>query len=118
MEPEVSQVVARAAAALAEAGCHVEEVTIPGLATRNTNEISLAAYGPEASLYLEPIIAGREDELSSNIRRRLALPTPTLREFIQARDEWEGLRQDIATYFSQYDLLLCPTSPVPARTLR
>ena len=114
VEPEVSRVVASAAAALAEAGCQVEEVSIPGLASRNTNEISLAAYGPEASLYLEPIIAGREDELSPNIKRRLALPTPTFREYLEARDKWEGLRQDIASYFSQYDLLLCPTSPIPA----
>ena len=116
VEPVVSQVVARAAAALAEAGCQVEEVTIPGLASRKTNEISQTAYGAEASLYLEPIIAGREDELSPNIKRRLALPTPTLREYLEAREEWEGLRQDIASYFSQYDLLLCPTSPVPAHT--
>ena len=44
-DPEIIREVASAAAALVEAGCQVEEVSIPGLVSGKTNEISLAVYG-------------------------------------------------------------------------
>ena len=116
MEPEVAETVAKAASALAEAGIDVEEVALPALENRDIQAFSLTLYSAEASLYLEPIIAGREKELSPNILRRLAIPTPTLRQYVEALSDWEGLRQDMASYFSRYDLLLCPTSPLPAHT--
>ena len=76
--------------------------------------ISFNVYGPEGALYLEPIVSGREAELSPNIQRRLAEPAPTLREYLEALRDWDVLKQGMATYFSRYDLLLCPTFPLPA----
>ena len=114
VDPEVSAVVARAATALAEAGCQLQEVTMPGLTNRNVEALTIAVFGAEASVYLEPIVTGREEELSPNIQRRLGVPPPTLAEYLAALDEWEGLRQDVAGYFRQYDLLICPCVPVPA----
>jgi aspartyl-tRNA(Asn)/glutamyl-tRNA(Gln) amidotransferase subunit A len=114
VDPEVSAVVARAAAALAEAGCSVEEVSLPGLSSRDLIFISVTGLASEGAHYVAPIVAGREDELSPNMKRNMALPTPTLRQVLEAREGQEGIRQDMAAYFGQYHLLLCPTTLTPA----
>ena len=114
VEPEVAEMIARAATLLAEAGCQVEEVSVPGLEARSSQAISLCLYSAEGGLYLEPIVAGRWDELSPNIKRRLSAPPPSLHDYLEAREGVEGLRQDIAGYFREYDLLLCPMVPIPA----
>ena len=114
VEREVSETVARAATALAEAGCQVEEVALPGLENRDTQVLSTTVYSAEAAFYLRPIVKGREAELSPNIQRRLALPTPSLDQYLEALKDWEELRRDTATYFSRFHLLLCPCVPVPA----
>ena len=111
VDPEVSEVIERAASVLAEVGCQVEEVSIPGLRERDTQGIYNTVFGPEAAMYLEPIVAGREDELTPNIQRRLGFASPTLREYLEARERCEGFRQDIASYFGQYHVLLCPGAP-------
>ena len=116
IEPEVADIVAKAASSLEKAGCFVEEVKLPALENRDVQTLSLIAYVTEASFYLDPIIHGREQELSSNMLRRLDIPMPTLDQYIDALSQWEGLRQDIATYFRQYDALICPTNPLPAHT--
>ena len=114
VEPEVIEVMARAAAVLAEAGCQVEETSISGLANRDVEDLSLTVYGAEIGPSLEPIVAGRWDELSPNIQSRLSLAGPTLSEYLAAREELEWLRQDVSSYFREYDLFLCPTVPMAA----
>ena len=114
VEPEVSDVVTRAATVLAEAGCQVEEVSLPGLAGLDTRALSMAVYNGEAGLYLEPIVEGRWDELSPNIQRRLSGPEASLPEYLEAQRELDGLKEAMAAYFREYDLLLCPTTPTPA----
>ena len=98
VEPEVSDVVTRAATVLAEVGCQVEEVSLAGL---DTQALSMAVYNAEAGLYLEPIVEGRWDELSPNIQRRMSGPKASLSEYLEAQRELD-------------DLLLCPTAPTPA----
>ena len=114
VEPEVSQVIERAASVLAEAGCQVEEVTIPGLTEKDTQWIHQTIYTPESVLYLEPIVAGRERELTPEIQARLVTSPPSLREFLEAQEQCEALRQDVKNFFGQYHLLLCPSSLYPA----
>lgn len=69
------------------------------------NELTLKVCGAEGGHYLEPIVAGREDELSRNIRVRLDLPSPSLRDH---------LKGNTALYFQQNDLLLTPGHSCPA----
>jgi aspartyl-tRNA(Asn)/glutamyl-tRNA(Gln) amidotransferase subunit A len=38
----------------------------------------------------------------------------SLRYYLAAEAEVEGLRRDLAHYFAQHDVLLCPTVPIPA----
>ena len=114
VDPEVKETIERAATTLSEAGLQVEEVSLPALESMDITTISFNVYGPEGALYLEPIVSGREAELSPNIQRRLAEPAPTLREYLEALRDWDVLKQGMASYFSRYDLLLCPTFPLPA----
>ena len=114
IDSDVRDTVVRAASALAEVGFEVEEAPLPGLESRDTQALSATVFGAEVASDLEPIVAGREAELSPNIKRRLALPRPTLRQYLDARGEWEGLRRDMSAYFGRYHLLVCPCVPIPA----
>jgi aspartyl-tRNA(Asn)/glutamyl-tRNA(Gln) amidotransferase subunit A len=110
----VQDTVANAAAALAEMGCAVEPVSLQAWEQWPALSVSLVMFIPEGGYYLEPIIAGRQADLAPSMQRRLSLPTPTQREYLRALADCDALRHDMARYFSQYDLLLCPTGTVPA----
>ena len=111
---EVQQTVKDAAAALEALGCQVEEVSLAAWEEWPAQEISISFFSGEGTVYLERFYQGREDELTWYIQRRLSLPIPTLTEFVESLEKTEMLRQDLVRFFGQYDLLLVPTSPVPA----
>ena len=114
VEPEVQRVVAKAATALAELGCVVEPVSFPVWEQLSALAISGALFSAEGTQYLRPIFSGREDELAPSMKRRLALPAPTFDEYLEAVSNCDLLRQDLQRFFADYDVLLCPTGPVPA----
>ena len=111
---EVRDTVTNAASVLGELGCETHQVPL-GLWERvEPQAITAAVYTAEGGHYLDPIIAGKEHRLGPPIRRRLQMPTPSMSELMDAMERVELLRTDVADLFSRYDLLLCPTSPVPA----
>ncbi|MBI3329322.1 MAG: amidase [Nitrospinae bacterium] len=114
VDPEVVATVARAADTLRELGCTVEPASIPGLERRDCNALSMTLFTAEAGRYLEGIIGGRHAELHPVLQRRLAVRVESLQDYLAAEAEVEGLRRDIAQYFTRYDVLICPTVPVPA----
>ena len=114
VDAEVRDTVAKAAASLEELGCPVEPVSLAAWEQWPPQSSSMAVYTAEAGIYLEPIIAGRENELAPMLRRRLDVPKPSLREYLEALANCEHLRWEMARYFTEYDLLLCPAGPVPA----
>ena len=115
VEPEVQRSVAEAAAAMGELGMNVEQVEIPALTEKNASAISTIIYTMEARRYSAPTIAGRESELTPMFRARFVDGnTFTIDEYLNAAQEWEDLRQAVKDYFSQYDIFLCPTVPMPA----
>jgi aspartyl-tRNA(Asn)/glutamyl-tRNA(Gln) amidotransferase subunit A len=114
VDRDVAATVARAADALKARGCRVEPVRIPGLEARDGNLLTMTVFAPTARAYFAPIIAGREAELTPVLRRRIGGPLPSVEEYAAAEGEVEGLRRDLAAYFRQYDVLLCPTTIVPA----
>jgi Asp-tRNA(Asn)/Glu-tRNA(Gln) amidotransferase A subunit family amidase len=114
VDPAVRRVVAEAAAALAELGCEVSETTIPALDDGNWQQASMVLYGSEGGDFLRPRVAGRENELSENIQRRLSLAPPSLDAYLAAVRQCEDLRLDVAAFFRDYDMLLGPCTPVPA----
>ena len=111
---EVQEVVNRAASALDEMGCIVEPVSLSGWERRRPVDIAGVLLAGEAVHYLEPFVAGRRDELSESIRGLLDRRPPTLKEYMEAITGCETLRVDMARYFTEHDLLLCPTVPVLA----
>ncbi len=111
----VAAVVARAAAALHDAGATVEEAELPGFAARDCNTLTLMLYGAGAAAYFDRVVAGRQQELHSFLARRLSGRThPTLDGFLAGEAAVEALRRELAAFFRGHDLLLCPTAPTPA----
>ena len=115
VESEVQRSVAEAAAAMGELGMNVEQVEIPALTEKNASAISTIIYTMEARRYSAPTISGRESELTPMFRARFVDGnTFTIDEYLNAAQEWEDLRQAVKDYFTQYDIFLCPTVPMPA----
>ena len=115
VDPEVQRSVAEAAAAMGELGMNVEQTEIPALTENNASAISTIIYTMEARRYSAPTIAGRESELTPMFRARFVDGnTFTIDDYLNAAQEWEDLRQAVKDYFSQYDIFLCPTVPMPA----
>ena len=111
---EVQDTVAEAARALEELGCRVEPVSLEDWESLPAQDISLTLFTGELVPYLEPLISGREEQLSPVLQRRLTVPEPSGREYQAAWADCERLRHHVARYFAEFDLLLCPTCPVAA----
>lgn len=111
---EVQATVSQAASAFDELGCDVEPVSLDTWEELDPQEMTMVIYAAEGSHYLKPIVAGREEQLTQPMRRRLDWPAPAFSDYLDALNKVELLRQDTARLFSRYDLLLCPTSPIPA----
>ncbi len=111
---DVRQTVSRAASAFEEMGHHVELVSLESWNELSGQAISDAIYAAEGRHWLTPIVEGKEDMLAAPIRRRLAAPAPSMQEYQEAVADCELLRQDAARLFAAYDLLLCPSTPIPA----
>ena len=111
---EVRETVEKAASSFEELGCRVEPVALQSWEELRPQETSGVIITAEGAHYLGPIVAGREDQLAPSMRRRLQLPSPTLREYVEVISRLEAFRRTTLHYFSDHDLLLCPTGPVPA----
>ena len=111
---EVQDTVERAAGALEAMGHRVEPVSLDSWDELSGQGISDAIYAAEGRHWIMPIIEGKEDLLAPTIVRRLSAPAPSMDEYQAAVADCELLRQDTARLFASYDLLLCPTTPLPA----
>lgn len=111
---EVQSTVARAASTLAELGYSVEPVSLPGWEEHRPIEVAGDLLAAEATHYLGPFVAGRRDDLTPQIQGLLDLPRPSLKEYLMALDHVERYRGDMARFFLDHDLLLCPTAPLLA----
>ena len=111
---EVQETVERAAKAFEGMGHHVEATSLDSWNELSGQAISDAIYAAEGRHWLAPIVDGKEDMLAPPIARRLSAPAPSMGEYQEALAACEMLRQDAAGLFASYDLLLCPTVPLPA----
>ncbi len=114
VDPQVERVVEAAARRLGDLGCRVEPVSLGALEQHDWNALTMILFAAEAGPFFDRVVAGRHAELHPVLRRRLAFPVNSLSDYAAALDAWERLRRDVADFFTRYDLLLCPTSPVPA----
>jgi len=110
---EVNLCVERAGQIFEDIGAHVELVPFPGArdAARSNGLITVsdAAAAHKERLKEDP------DGFGADVLRRLQLgvETNTL-EYIQARKKQVELRRQFERFFESYDVLLTPTTPVPA----
>ena len=107
---EIQEAVATAAAILADMGAAVEPVDFDWQ-DRLAIDVCMDMVVGEGEHYLRPFIAGQEDELSESIAGLLSLPLPTVEAFLVCMDKRDQLAQDMARYFADKDVLLCPTTP-------
>jgi aspartyl-tRNA(Asn)/glutamyl-tRNA(Gln) amidotransferase subunit A len=110
---EVQKVVQDAAYTLQSLGCNVEEAPLDFLEENDPQAITWAVYTAEGREYFKQVIQGREEQLHSNMQKRLGIPMPSFDQYLQALDAWETIRLKTAEFFSRYDVLLCPSAPMP-----
>lgn len=114
VDPEVAATVRDAARALASAGAHVDEVTIPALERDNP----LALFNLQHVMELKPAMAaateGREDQMFRMSTSMLNTPDTSTADYIAAEQGFERIRDGYADYFARYDALLLPVLPIPA----
>ncbi|MFW6056736.1 MAG: amidase, partial [Chloroflexota bacterium] len=114
VDREVAAVVRKAAVSLESAGCTVEHVELPVIEENPGVAVSGPVWGLEGGYYYEPFVKGRESELHPFMKQRLAKPWPDIRDYLKALERWDAIKRAMTTYFHEYDLLLCPTLPLPA----
>jgi aspartyl-tRNA(Asn)/glutamyl-tRNA(Gln) amidotransferase subunit A len=113
-DAEVLATVRAAAAALADAGHDVTDAPIPALERNDWNVLTMTLYGGGGRAYFQGVIGDRWDELHPRLRQRLSAPAPVLDDYLAAESAVDALRRDVAAFFEAHELLLCPTSLVPA----
>lgn len=112
VDPEITAAVAAAARQLAELGCEVEQVTLPFLGDHMASLFTLI-YA-EIVPYVKALATGREAELHAVGKEIMAMSDPSFTDFLAAEAKAEALRSAFAGWFEQYDVLLCPVTPMTA----
>ncbi|APG03674.1 amidase [Luteibacter rhizovicinus DSM 16549] len=116
IDPEVTATVRAAAEALHGTGVIVEEVRIPALERDFALDVFSRLHVMEMKPAFEEATAGRrDDELYLMAKTMLALPDTSMKDFIDAEQAADRLRDGFAEYFQRYDALLTPVQPLPAQ---
>lgn len=114
VDPEITAEVSAAAARLADLGFDVEQVEVPFLKEAEAAATLLTFVYGELIPYFKSLTSGREDELSPAGSAIVAMENPTFEDVLAARVNMEALRSAFVGYFRDFDVLLCPVTPVTA----
>ncbi|OBA63214.1 glutamyl-tRNA(Gln) amidotransferase subunit A [Mycobacterium sp. 1100029.7] len=114
VDPEITAAVADAAARLIDLGCRVEWIDPPFLRKTDALTAVMTLFYSRLVPHVQALAAGREEELFATGAGIVAMPDPTLAELQAAYRTQEDLRSAFAGYFGDYDVLLCPVTPVTA----
>jgi aspartyl-tRNA(Asn)/glutamyl-tRNA(Gln) amidotransferase subunit A len=113
VDREVAATVEAAADALKGFGHSVESVRIPALERDFALDVFSRLHVLEMKLAVQEATAGRsEDELSYMAKFVLSLPDTPMKEYIDAEQAAERLKDGYAEYFQKYDVLLTPVLPI------
>ncbi|MGJ7609761.1 MULTISPECIES: amidase [unclassified Variovorax] len=116
IDPEVAATVHAAAAALESLGCIVEPVRIPALERDFALDVFNRLHVMEMKPAFAQATAGRgDDEIYLMARTMLATPDTSMKDYIEAEQAAERLRDGFADYFERYDVLVTPVQPIPAQ---
>jgi aspartyl-tRNA(Asn)/glutamyl-tRNA(Gln) amidotransferase subunit A len=115
VDPEVAATVKAAADALKNLGVFVEQVGIPAL----ERDFALDVFNKLHVMEMKPAFAAatagrREDEIYKMAKTMLSLPDTSMKDFVEAEQAAERLRDGYADYFTRYDALITHVLPIPA----
>ncbi|QOZ12571.1 amidase [Bradyrhizobium sp. CCBAU 51765] len=114
IDPEVAATVKAAAAALKDVGVFVEQVSIPALERDFALDVFNRLHVMEMKPAFAEATAGHEDEMYKMSKTMLSLPDTSMKDYIDAEQAAERLRDGYAEYFKKYDALITPVLPIPA----
>lgn len=115
VDPEVGATVQAAAEALGNLGFFVEPVRIPALERDFALDVFNRLHVMEMKPAFAEATAGRSpDELYKMAKTMLSLPETSMKDYIDAEQAAERLRDGYAEYFKTYDALITPVLPIPA----
>jgi aspartyl-tRNA(Asn)/glutamyl-tRNA(Gln) amidotransferase subunit A len=115
VDSEVAATVQVAAEALTNVGCFVEPVRIPALERDFANDVFNRLHVMEMKQEFAEATAGRShDELYKMVKAMLARPDVTMKDYIDAEQAVERLRDGYARFFTKYDALITQVLPIPA----
>jgi aspartyl-tRNA(Asn)/glutamyl-tRNA(Gln) amidotransferase subunit A len=116
IDPEVAATVVAAAEALKALGCVVEPVRIPALERDFALDVFNRIHVMEMKPAFAQATAGRgDDEIYMMAKTMLATPDTSMKDYIDAEQAAERLRDGFADYFERYDVLITPVQPIPAQ---
>jgi len=115
VDREVAATVEAASEALKGFGHSVESVRIPALERDFALDVFTRLHILEMKPAAEEATAGRRDEeIGAMARVLLSLPDTPMKDFIDAEQAADRLKDGFAGYFQKYDVLLAPVIPVPS----
>ncbi|TIO29005.1 amidase [Mesorhizobium sp.] len=114
VDPEVAATVKAAAEALTEIGVFVEQVSIPALERDFALDVFNRLHVMEMKPAFAEATAGHENEMYKMAQTMLSLPDTSMKDYIDAEQAAERLRDGYADYFSRYDALITHVLPIPA----
>ena len=115
VDPEVAATVEAAGEALKALGLFVEPVRIPALERDFALDVFNRLHVMEMKEAFREATTGRSnDEIYKMAKTMLSLPDTSMRDFIDAEQAAERLRDGFAGYFQKYDALLTPVLPIAA----
>lgn len=115
VDPEVAATVKAAADALADIGVLVEHVGIPALERDFALDVFNKLHVMEMKPAFADATAGRgPDELYKMAKTMLSMPDTSMKDYIEAEQAAERIRDGNADYFSRFDALITHVLPIPA----
>ena len=114
VDPEVAATVKAAAEALKDIGVFVEQVGIPALERDFALDVFNRLHVMEMKPAFAEATAGHENEMYKMAKTMLSLPDTSMKDYIDAEQAVERLRDGYADYFSRYDALITHVLPIPA----
>jgi len=114
VDPEVTATVKAAAEALKDIGVVVEQVSIRALERDFALDVFSRLHVMEMKPAFAEATAGREDQMYKMTKTMLSLPDTSMKDYIDAEQAVERLRDGYADYFSRYDALITHVLPIPA----
>jgi aspartyl-tRNA(Asn)/glutamyl-tRNA(Gln) amidotransferase subunit A len=115
VDPEVAATVEAAADALKALGLSVSPVRIAALERDFALDVFNRLHVMEMKEAFREATGGRsQDELYKMAKTMLSLPDTSMKDFIDAEQAAERIRDGFAGYFQQYDALITHVLPIPA----